>query len=104
MIRGAENLSEGQLRDLLDEGTATLVRFPYVVSALIATLQYESTVQLVRTENGRYLRAIPYILSSLLFGWWGVPWGPLLTVKAVWDCLNGGRDVTDEVLEAEHAA
>ncbi len=104
MIRGAENLSGDQLRDLLDGGEASLVRFPYVVSAVLATFQYESPVQLVRSENGRYLKAIPYILSSMLCGWWGFPWGPLLTAKAIWECLNGGRDVTDDVLEAEHAA
>jgi hypothetical protein len=72
------------------DGAPTPVRYPYVISLVFVTLRYESGVHLVRTADGRYLRSIPYLLTSLLLGWWGVPWGPLLTVRAVWDCLNGG--------------
>lgn len=66
------------------------VRYPYVISLIVVTLRYESGLKHVRTADGRYVRAIPYLLVSLLLGWWGMPWGPLLTLRAVWDCLNGG--------------
>ena len=37
--------------------------------------------------------AIPYILISLLFGWWGIPWGPIFTIKSLYTNLNGGMEV-----------
>lgn len=69
-----------------------LVRYPYVISAVFVTFRFESRVHAVRTTDGRYLRAIPYMLVSLLLGWWAVPWGPVQTWRAVWDCLGGGTD------------
>lgn len=67
-----------------------VVRYPYVVSAVVVTFRFESRPHRPRTLDGRYLRGVPYLLVSLLFGWWGVPWGPIQTWRAIWDCLNGG--------------
>lgn len=78
--------------DPIEDATDALVRYPYVVSAVVVTFRFESRVHRVRTADGRYLRAIPYMLASLLFGWWGLPWGPVQTWRAVWECLNGGLD------------
>ena len=47
-----------------------LVRYPYVVSAGVVTFRFESRVHEVHTADGRYLRAIPYLLASILLGWW----------------------------------
>ena len=69
---------------------AVPIRYPYVISLIVVTLRYESGLKYIRTADARYVRAIPYLLVSLLLGWWGMPWGPLLTLRAVWDCLNGG--------------
>jgi hypothetical protein len=70
----------------------TAVRYPYVISLVVVTLRYESRVHHPTSADGRYLRAVPYIVASLLLGWWGFPWGPWLTLQAVWDCLCGGID------------
>lgn len=96
-IRGGESLTPAEIREAIANG-ATLVRYPYVLSAVLVTLRYESTVHLARTDDGRYWRAIPYLFVSLLFGWWAVPWGPILTARAVWACLSGGTDETAELL------
>ncbi len=68
------------------------VRYPYVISLVVVTLRYESRVHRPRTADGRYLRAVPYLFATLLLGWWGVPWGPLLSARAIWDCLCGGHE------------
>jgi hypothetical protein len=68
------------------------VRYPYVVSVVFVTLQYESRVKAVHTVPGRYLQAIPYLVTTFLLGWWGFPWGPLLTIRAMFDCINGGTE------------
>ena len=96
-IRGAEEYTAAEIRAAVAAGAA-LVRYPYVVSPLVVTLRYDSTVHLVRTADGRYARCIPYLLTTLLLGWWGVPWGPVASWRAIWSCLNGGDDVTAELL------
>lgn len=73
-------------------GDVTYVRYPYVVSAGVVTFRFESRVHAVRGADARYLRAVPYLLVSILLGWWGVPWGPVLTWRAMWECLGGGRE------------
>lgn len=67
-----------------------VVRYPYVVSLFVCTLRFESREYLIRSTDARYLRGIPYLFVSLLLGWWGVPWGPIHTWEAVWECLRGG--------------
>jgi hypothetical protein len=80
-----------------DEGqetkAETVVRYPYVVSVVVLTFRFESRPHRVRSDDARYVRGIPYMVVSLLFGWWGVPWGPIQTWRAVWDCLSGGVEV-----------
>ena len=38
--------------------------------------------------------------AALLFGWWGIPWGPIWTIGSLVTNLRGGRDITREVLQA----
>jgi hypothetical protein len=33
-------------------------------------------------------------LLSLLFGWWGLPWGPVRTIQALVVNFSGGLNVT----------
>lgn len=39
-------------------------------------------------------RAIFFTLVTLLLGWWGLPWGPIYTVRALATNLGGGRRTT----------
>jgi hypothetical protein len=39
------------------------------------------------------------MLISLLFGWWGIPWGPIYTVTSLFKNFGGGRDVTKEIMD-----
>lgn len=75
--------------------TEVVVRYPYVVSLVVVTFRFLSRPHRPQSADGRYLRGVPYLLVSMLFGWWGVPWGPLHTWRAVWDCLNGGLEVEE---------
>lgn len=42
-------------------------------------------------------KGLGFTLLSLLFGWWGIPWGPIYTIGALITNFSGGRDVTQEV-------
>jgi hypothetical protein len=41
---------------------------------------------------------VPHTIVSLLLGWWGFPWGPILTIGTITTNFCGGNDVTDAVL------
>jgi len=39
------------------------------------------------------IASLPYCLITFLLGWWGIPWGFLLTPAIIWRNLGGGRPV-----------
>ena len=39
------------------------------------------------------------MLVSLLFGWWGIPFGPIYTIWSIAENFKG-KDVTQEVIDA----
>lgn len=71
------------------------VRYQYAASFVVATVRSESDpVWRPDRRRGRFLRSWPYSLVTLLFGWWGLPWG----VRESWVALminwKGGRVVS----------
>jgi len=38
-------------------------------------------------------------MTTLLAGWWGIPWGPIFSIAALTRNAQGGHDVTSLVLE-----
>jgi hypothetical protein len=37
---------------------------------------------------------LPTALATLLLGWWGIPFGPVFTIRALYRNLAGGDEVT----------
>ena len=97
-LRWNSELNRDDLRAALLDG-ARCVRYEYAVSCIAFTLQFQSKVHLVRSDDGRYGRGIVYSLASMVFGPWALPWGPLVTLHALWENYGGGHDVTDEIAE-----
>lgn len=66
-----------------------------VVSAVAVSMFFRSPHYLPTWEN-RHLRltGVQYALLSGILGWWCIPWGPLLTVRAIAVNLTGGRKRT----------
>ena len=73
------------------------VRFEFCVSFFLITLRFQSRIYLTNSWQQRYIRGTGYILLSLLLGPWGIPWGPVWVVRAIWTNLTGGLDLTDRV-------
>ncbi|MBK9774513.1 MAG: hypothetical protein IPP57_27425 [Candidatus Obscuribacter sp.] len=94
-IIGLEGLSEEELQQELQNG-AKLVYFEYCISVLVMTL---SVLELLcqKSENA-VVKGLPYTLISLIFGWWGFPFGPIYTIGALINNLSGGKNVTTEFL------
>jgi Fe-S cluster assembly iron-binding protein IscA len=77
-----------------------LTRFQAAVSLVVVSFTFRSRYHVVG-EMDTVAKGIGFTLFSLLFGWWGVPWGPIFTVIAVVSNLRGGlksrvRDLFDE--------
>ena len=68
------------------------------VSVFVATFKQSSAVYFIRPGHTALTPRIGYSILSLLFGWWGIPWGPIYTVQAFWNNAIGGLDLTPEIL------
>ena len=102
-IHGIAGLSEEEIRLELDRG-ARFVVFEYCISIVVMTFKRPSDIFFIRAGESAVARSLPYILISLLFGWWGIPWGPIYTIWALVTDLSGGKDVTADLLKAAEAA
>jgi hypothetical protein len=96
-IAGTEGLTPQQLQGELQAG-ARFVVFEYCVSILILTFKRSSAIHYLRPGESAFVKGLPYTLISLLFGWWGFPFGLIYTPMALITNLSGGRDVTSLVL------
>ena len=92
-ITGAEGMSPDQLDFEIQRG-AKLVFYTYCVSLLIITFKRPSPVYLIRAGESRLGKGLPWILLTLVLGWWGIPWGPIYSVQSLITNFRGGKDVT----------
>jgi hypothetical protein len=98
-IKGADGLTAEQVMTAVQRGSKFVV-FEYCISVVILTFKRPSAIYFVGPEESRLRKGLPYLLLSLLAGWWGIPWGPIHTLQALNTDLRGGRDVTQELLAA----
>jgi hypothetical protein len=96
-LRRVEGMSIGIIRSEVQRG-GRFVRFDYVVSALLLTFRQESDPHLIRSGERALAVGARFTVVTLLLGWWGIPWGPLFSVRALWRNLRGGIDVTADVM------
>ncbi len=96
-IQGIEGLTRADLERELAAG-ARFVFYEYCISLLLFTLRRPSRVFFVRTGDGRLVRGLPYSLLSMVFGWWGLPWGMIYTPLALITNFGGGCDITAHLL------
>ena len=97
IIKGAEAMNAHEVAAEVARG-GKIVIFEYCISLVVVTFKRPSAPHLVRAGQGTFGLALPYILLSLAFGWWGFPWGFIYTPMALFTNLSGGRDVTHQVL------
>jgi hypothetical protein len=95
-IQGIAGLSQSEIDFELQRG-AKFVLFQYCVSIVILTFKRSSDVYFIRSGESASAKGLPFTLLSLVAGWWGIPWGPIYTVQSVYNNLQGGKDVTQQV-------
>lgn len=70
--------------------TAERIRFEYCISFLIFTVRFESDPIELKPGGSAFLASLPYNLITFFLGWWGVPWGLMLTPVILFRNLTGG--------------
>jgi hypothetical protein len=78
------------------------VTYPFVVSLLV--ISFNRNIGGLRTvANGQWPVGPVFgaALVTILFGWWGFPWGIVWTPLALYYLWLGGRDSTKDILTAE---
>ncbi len=96
-VKGIEGMSNEQLDLELNRG-GKFVIFQYTISILIMTFKRGSDIHFVKHGEGTFGKALPYILITMFFGWWGIPWGPIYSIGSLITNFGGGKDVTNEVI------
>ena len=67
-----------------------LRQYEMAVSFLVATVRMESRYYFSEVESGA-MASVLLTLGSLVLGWWGLPHGPFVTLRAIGVNLRGGK-------------
>ena len=97
IIKGADGLTPELIRNEVDRG-GRLVIYAYCVSIVVMTFKRPTAIYFVPAGQSTVVRGLPFALVTLLFGWWGIPWGPIFSIECLYKTLKGGIDVTDDVI------
>jgi hypothetical protein len=97
-IKATNGISLNELYKGLNEG-AKFVIYGYCVSILALTFRLISPPHFIRPGERISKYRLRYNVLSLIFGWWGFPWGPIYTVDMIKINFKngGGIDVTEEI-------
>jgi hypothetical protein len=96
-IQNIDGLSASDLQDEVSKG-GRFVYYPFTVSLVFFTLKRTSDTYLVRAGETAIGKRMFFTMISLLFGWWGIPFGPKYAFRSIVTNLRGGKEVTDEVM------
>jgi len=101
-IKGIDGMTNEQINDALSKGGKFVV-FKYCISIIIMTFNRQSDVHFIKPGESTLSKSIGYTLLTLVVGWWGIPWGPIYTIGALYSNITGGKDVTQEILNPQNA-
>jgi len=101
-INGIQNLTVQDIQDEVNAG-AKFVIYSYCVSIIVLSFKRGTDIYFVKHNESRFAKSLPWFFISLLFGWWGLPWGIIYTIGCLSACIGGGKDVTNEVMNFIHA-
>jgi hypothetical protein len=98
-IKNIEGMTIETLNDELARGGKFVV-FQYCISLLVITFKRSSDIYFIKAGQSTAEYSAKWTLLTLLFGWWGFPFGPIFTVIALYHNFRGGKDLTQEVIQA----
>jgi hypothetical protein len=76
------------------DATLRLSLMHYTISILLVT--YRRGASGIWCERCRFLQAAKWSFLTGVAGWWGVPWGPIYTIQALFVNASGGKQPAKE--------
>ena len=76
------------------------VIFLWTISIVIVSIKQPTGIHFIRADEKAFTKSIRPTLITLLFGWWGIPWGPVYSIESLATNLSGGKDVTKDVMDS----
>lgn len=98
-ISELEGLPKNWIANEIKNGGRFVV-FSYTISILIMTFKRPTDVYFIRHNESKLKHSWSWILMSMIVGWWGFPFGPIYTIKSIYDGFKG-IDVTAEILATD---
>jgi len=98
-IKNIEGLTVSDINRELSRGGKFVV-FQYCFSIIVMTFNRRSDIYFIKGGESTVKHSIGLTLLTLIFGWWGIPWGPIYSIGALYSNLTGGKDITQEVLNS----
>ena len=98
-IKNIHGLSVDEINRELSNG-AKFVVFQYCFSFIVMTFKNRSDTYFIKAGESTIKYSIGFTLITFFFGWWGIPWGPIYSIGALFVNLTGGKDITQEVLDS----
>lgn len=96
-IKNIEGLSVNDIKILIHQG-AKFVIFPFAISIIIMSFKRNSSIYFIKPNERTLKYSYGHFGVNILFGWWGIPWGPIYTISSLYSHITGGKDVTQIVL------
>ncbi|HWB60175.1 MAG TPA: hypothetical protein VG733_11830 [Chthoniobacteraceae bacterium] len=96
-IVGIEGMNAEDLRNEISRG-GRFVMYQYCISVIFMSFRRSSNIYFIKGGHGSVAKGLPFVLISLLVGWWGIPFGLIWTIQSLVINFGGGKDVTQAVL------
>lgn len=96
-IRNIDGLSGSEIRAIVADG-GKFVTYKYAISIVVMTFNRGSDIYFIKPYTSDITPGLGCLFTSLFLGWWGIPWGPIYTIGNIYKVLNGGTDITNEVM------
>jgi hypothetical protein len=80
--------------------SARLIVFQYCISIVVMTFKRSGDIYFIKKGQSSFKHGVGPTITTLLFGWWGIPWGPIYSLGAIFTNLGGGKDLTQNVMSS----
>ncbi len=102
-IKNIEGLSAADINRELERG-GKFVFYEYTVSIIVMTFKRPTSIYFIKGGESALTPGLGFSFLTLLFGWWGIPWGPIYTIGSFITNFGGGKDVTQEIIASFNQA
>lgn len=96
-IRNIEGLTPAEIREGVEDGGRFII-YKYCISIVVITFNRPTDIYYIAPGKSDITPGLGWLFLNMIFGWWGIPWGPIHTISNLYTNLTGGKDVTMEIM------